>query len=58
MTIDSMFFVKPWHDNKFIKKYGMPIPKNFLYLSPNIYHPHIFIFKTIDKLDNQYRQNY
>ena len=30
MTIDIMFFVKPWHYNKFINRYGMPIPKNLL----------------------------
>ena len=28
MTLEFMFFMKPWHKNNFINKSGMRIPKN------------------------------
>ena len=30
MEVEFIFFVKPLNKNKFINKYGMPIPKNSL----------------------------
>ena len=53
-----MFFMKPWNDNKFIIKSGMPISKNLLKLSPSIFYSYILhLMSWIENIDNQYRHN-
>ena len=54
MPVEFMFFMKIWHENKFIKKSGIPIPKNLLNVFPNIFYIYICHSITlIDNLDNQ-----
>ena len=58
MTVKFMFLMKPWHENKFIEKYGMPIPKNSLKLYPNLFYLCVcHLVDFIGKLHNQYIHN-
>ena len=58
MTVEFMFFVKPWYNNKFNNKSVMPIPNNLFLKIPNVLYLYIcYLIDMIDKLDNQYKHD-
>ena len=59
MKIDFMLFETPWHDNKFINKYGISIPNILLiFFSVCLEPTEDSLNVLIEKLDKQYINNF